>query len=38
MARIHLQALRHSYRAQQRADVDADWALHLGEIVFSVDR
>jgi glycerol transport system ATP-binding protein len=27
MARIHLQQLRHSYRAAPRDDVDADWAL-----------
>ena len=27
MARIHLEALRHSYRADPRADVAADWAL-----------
>jgi glycerol transport system ATP-binding protein len=27
MARIHLEALRHSYRAHPRADVAADWAL-----------
>ncbi len=27
MARIHLDQLRHSYRANPRADVDADWAL-----------
>lgn len=27
MARIHLEQLRHSYLAQPRADVDADWAL-----------
>jgi glycerol transport system ATP-binding protein len=27
MARIHLDQLRHSYRADPRADADADWAL-----------
>jgi glycerol transport system ATP-binding protein len=27
MARIHLDRLRHSYRAAPRPDVDADWAL-----------
>jgi glycerol transport system ATP-binding protein len=27
MARIHLDRLRHSYAAQPRPDVDADWAL-----------
>ncbi|MBX3607436.1 MAG: ABC transporter ATP-binding protein [Piscinibacter sp.] len=27
MARIHLERLRHSYRADPRPDVDADWAL-----------
>jgi glycerol transport system ATP-binding protein len=27
MARIHLDKLRHSYRAEPRAEVEADWAL-----------
>jgi glycerol transport system ATP-binding protein len=35
MARIHLERLRHSYRAAPRADVDADWALRGLELEWS---